>query len=254
MAIGWSRKREMADKRETHNGEAGREPRAARLFRAFFPLLIVLWVLLVLYPNPLRLAVSVQRLASPQVDPIAVESLAASLPSDPAAIEEAVLESVPYRYDWRVYGMPWYFPTVDEVLQNGGGDCKARAIVLASILEAKGIPYQINSSPTHVWVHYDGKVDNSLENAGAGFYEVDPQTGSKSLRFPKTSITYFVVTFWEGFWPPMPDLRKVLLAGGLVLLVVTRVTWTRRASFVKSGFPKRDERHLCPVCEESRST
>ena len=251
----------MAYRNGASKDGVSRRLRAARLFRAFFPLLIVLWVLLVLYPNPLRLAVSVQRLAGPQVDPVAVESLAASLPSDPVAIEEAVLEIVPYRYDWRVYGMPWYFPTVDEVLKNGEGDCKARAIVLASIFEAKGIPYQINSSPTHVWVNYDGKVDNSLENAGSGFYEVDPQTGAKSLRFPRTSITYFIVTFWEGFWPPMPDVRKVLFAGGLVLLVAIRVMWPRTGRQARSGLPRRaasqplidrTEEHQRPSQEESR--
>jgi transglutaminase-like putative cysteine protease len=152
----------MANEREAPKHEVRREPRAVRVFRTCFPLLVVLWALLVLYPNPLRLAASVRRLANPGVDPVAVESLAASLPSDPAAIERAVLETLPYRYDWRVYGMPWYFPTVGEALENGEGDCKARAIVLASVLEAKGIPYRIDSSPTHVWVDYDGKVDNFL--------------------------------------------------------------------------------------------
>lgn len=244
----------MFGKREMTSGEARREVRAARLFRTFFPLLIVLWVLLVLYPNPLRLGASVQRLASPRVNPDAVESLAASLPSEPAAIEEAVLESLPYSYDWEVYAMPWYFPTVEEVLKNGQGDCKARAIVLASILEAKGIPYQINSSPTHVWVYYDGKVDSSTENAEVGFYEVDPQTGARSLRFPRTSITYVMATSWEGFWPPMPILRKVLLISGLLVLVAMRVIWPRRAGLVKGGSKVRDEKHPCAPCEESQST
>jgi transglutaminase-like putative cysteine protease len=217
----------MANEREAPKHEVRREPRAVRVFRTCFPLLVVLWALLVLYPNPLRLAASVRRLANPGVDPVAVESLAASLPSDPAAIERAVLETLPYRYDWRVYGMPWYFPTVGEALENGEGDCKARAIVLASVLEAKGIPYRIDSSTTHVWVDYDGKVDNSLENPGAGFYEVDPQTGAKSLHLPKISITEVMGTFWEGFWPPMPVVRKLLLVSGLAILVAIRVIWPR---------------------------
>jgi hypothetical protein len=245
----------MARRNRTPKDRARRRSRAAGIFCAFFPVLVVLWVLLVLYPNPLRLAASVQRLAGPEVDPVAVESLAASLPSDPAAIEGAVLESVPYRYDWRVYGMPWYFPTVDEVLKNGQGDCKARAIVLASVLEAKGIPYRINSSPTHVWVDYDGKVEDELENSGAGFYEVDPQTGAKSLHIPKISVTEVMGTGWRGFWPPMPIARKALLISGLVILLAIRVMWPRRADVVKSGWPKeRDEKHLCQPGQESQST
>ncbi len=217
----------MATKRETPKHEVRREPRAVRVFRTCFPLLIALWALLVLYPNPLRLAASVRRLANPGVDPVAVESLAASLPSDPAAIERAVLETLPYHYDWEVYGIPWYFPTVDEALGNGEGDCKARAIVLASVLEAKGIPYRIDSSPTHVWVDYDGKVGNSLENPGAGFYEVNPQTGAKAFHLPKISITEVMGTFWEGFWPPMPVARKALLISGLAILVAIRVIWRK---------------------------
>jgi hypothetical protein len=203
--------------------ESGRKMRAARAFRACLPLLIVLWVFLVLYLNPLRLVVSLQRLANPRVDPAAVETLAAGLPSDPAAIEKAVLDSVPYRYDWEVYAMPWYFPTVDEVLKKGQGDCKARAIVLASVLEAKGIPYRINSSPMHVWVDYDGKAENTLENSQAGLYEVDPQTGARSLHLPHVSLTEFLGTVWDGFWPPMPTARKVLLVTGPVILLAIGV-------------------------------
>jgi hypothetical protein len=217
----------MANKCKAPKHEVRREPRAFRVFRKCFPLLIVLWALLVLYPNPLRLAASARRLANPGVDPVAVESLAASLPSDPVVIENAVLAMIPYHYDWKVYGMPWYFPTVGEALENGEGDCKARAIVLASVLESKGIPYRIDSSPTHVWVDYDGKVGNSLENPGAGFYEVNPQTGAKSFRFPSISITEVAGTFWQGFWPPMPVARKALLVSGLAILVAIRVIWPR---------------------------
>jgi hypothetical protein len=209
------------------NMKGATRPRGLRVFCLCFPLLVIAWVLLVLYPNPANLVTSVVRLAAPTVDAAAVEPLADSLPSDPATIEKWVLQNIPYHYDWQVYGMPWYCPTIDEVLDSGTGDCKARAIVLASILEAKGIPYQINVSPTHVWVHYDGKVDNSIENAGAGFYEVDPETGSKTVHFPEARITYFVVTFWDGFWDPMPLTRKIILISGLVILFAVRLAWPR---------------------------
>ena len=228
----------MANKRETPEHQVRRESRAARVFSACFPALVVFWVLLVLYPNPLKLAASARRLANPNVDPIAVEALAASLPSDPVVIENAVLAMVPYHYDWEVYGMPWYFPAVGEALENGEGDCKARAIVLASVLEAKGIPYRIDSSPTHVWVDYDGKVGNSLESPGAGFYEVNPQTGAKSLHLPKISITEVMGTFWQGFWPPMPVARKALLISGLVILVAIRVIWPRMGKPATGDLPQ----------------
>ncbi len=56
-------------------------------------------------------------------------------------IEAYVLDrQVPYAYDWQSAGVPWYFPTAAEALRAGRGDCESRALVLASILTAKGIP------------------------------------------------------------------------------------------------------------------
>ena len=251
----------MAQEPRPPKDGVSRRSRAVGIFRAFFPMLVALWILLVLYPNPLRLAASVQRLADPRVDPGSVQTLAESLPSEPAAIEKAVLDSVPYYYDWEVYAMPWYFPTVDEVLEKGRGDCKARAIVLASVFEAKGIPYRINSSPMHVWVDYDGKVGDELENSGAGFYEVDPQTGARSLDVPKISVTEVMAAAWQGFWPPMPMVRKVLLVSGLVILVSVRAMWPGTGRLARHSPPRRaasqplidrPEENQRPSQEESR--
>lgn len=207
---------------------ASARQRALRTFRICFPALLPLWVLLVLYPNPLKLAVSLHRLASPRVDPGAVASLAAALPQEPAEIEAAVLEALPYRYDWEAYSMPWYYPTVTEALEKGQGDCKARAIVLASVLEARGIPYRLNSSPTHIWVDYPGKQENAAENPDVGFYQVDPETGDRSFRFPRVDVAGSFRVFWRGFWSPMPVLRKALLLLGPAVLISLRVLWPRR--------------------------
>jgi hypothetical protein len=78
---------------ESSRGERGNlkeaaRPRAMKVFCRFFPLLLVLWVLLVLYPNPLSLATSVRRLATPSVDPAAMESLAKTTPQPFPTIEE----------------------------------------------------------------------------------------------------------------------------------------------------------------------
>ena len=249
----------MAQEPRPPKDGVSRRSRAVGIFRAFFPILVALWILLVLYPNPLRLAASVQRLADPRVDPGSVQTLAESLPSEPTAIEKAVLDSVPYYYDWEVYAMPWYFPTVDEVLEKGRGDCKARAIVLASVFEAKGIPYRIKSSPMHVWVDYDGKGENTIENPEAGFYEVEPQTGARSLRLPGIDLAEFTDAFWQGFWPPMPMARKMLLVSGLVMLLSLRVMSPRTGRLARSGLPRcaasqplidRAEEHRRPSQEE----
>ena len=199
------------------------KPSMGTAFRRYFPLLVLLWILLVLYPNPLNLIVSLQRAFNPNIDPVSVESLSRELPSDPAAIEDAVLQQLPYSYDWESYGMPWYVPTVEEVLERGEGDCKARTLVLASLFEAKGIPYRISCSPIHMWVEYEGKKETAIENPEVKFYQQDPETGERSFQLPEIPFSDVVHSFWGGFWDPMPGVRKALLLFGLPALIRLRL-------------------------------
>jgi len=196
---------------------------ARKVFRRYFPLIFILWIIFVLYPNPLNFIISVQRLRNFDADPSAVEFMLNDFPSDPVAIEKAVLARIPYRHDWEVYNMPWYCPTVDEVLERGTGDCKSRALVLASVLEAKNIPYQINLSPTHVWVNYESKQETSIENDEVEFYEYNPETGERSFQIPRIAISKVMNAFWGSFWDPMPDSRRALLISGLLALIAARV-------------------------------
>ncbi len=194
-----------------------------KAFRRYFPLIFILWIVFVLYPNPLKLIISIQRVLNFDADPGAVEFMVNDFPSDPVAIERAVLTKIPYRYDWEIYSMPWYCPTIEEILERGEGDCKARALVLASVLEAKNIPYQVHSSPTHIWVEYENKQETSIENAQVEFYQYDPETGERRFRIPDINLSEIMDPFWGAFWDPMPDGRKALLISGLVALVATRV-------------------------------
>lgn len=201
----------------------GRKIAGKRVFRRYFPLFIILWILVVLYPNPLNIIISIQRAAHLRVDPGAVEVMLDDLPSDPVAVEKAVLARIPYGYDWEVYGMPWYFPTVQEVLERERGDCKGRALVLASVLEAKGIPYRVNMSPMHIWVEYESKVETPIENPDVMFYERDPQTGETQFQVPRIKLIEVMDAAWQGFWPVMPLDRKILLVSGLLALIAVRV-------------------------------
>jgi len=203
------------------------------LRRLVFPVLVILWIWLVLYPNPANLVFSVQRIFDPNVDPEAAAPLAAQMPPDPEAIEEAVLEIVPYSYDWQTYGMPWYCPTVEQILDKGKGDCKARALLLASLLEAKGIPYTLNYSPVHVWVHYESKQPTVSENDQVSFYTQDPETGERSWHMPSIPFRAIWDEFCDDLWWPMPVARKVLLFIGLILLVWLRIrhwNWVKGVS------------------------
>jgi hypothetical protein len=194
-----------------------------RVFRRYFPLIFILWILFVLYPNPLNLIISIQRVFNFDADPGAVEFILNDFSSDPAAIEKEVLDRIPYRYDWELYSMPWYCPTVGEVLERGEGDCKARALVFASVLEAKSIPYQIHSSPMHVWVEYENKQETSMENAQVEFYQYDPETGERYFQVPDIGLGRLMDYSQRQFWNPMPDGRKALLISGLSALIAARV-------------------------------
>jgi len=177
----------------------------------------------VLYPNPLNLISSIQRVFNFDADPGAVEFMLNDFPSDPVGIEQAVLARIPYRHDWELYGMPWYCPTIEKVLERGEGDCKARALVLASVLKAKNIPYQVNYSPIHVWVDYEGKQETSIENAQVNFSTRDPETGERRFQIPKISPGKLMDSWQQQFWTPMPDGRKALLISGLLALIAARV-------------------------------
>jgi len=192
--------------------------------------LIGLWVLLVLYPNPFNIPVSVYRVFNLDVDPVAVEPLLDGLPSEPAAIEAEILRRIPYRYDWEVHGMPWYFPRTEKVVERREGDCKARAVVLASVFERLDIPYRINSSFVHVWVEYDNKAETAFENPRAKFYQQDPETGRRWFQLPEIDWKLWFDSTVEGLWTVMPVVRKVLLLLGVALIVAGRVVLRRNTS------------------------
>ena len=187
-------------------------------------LLLVLWTLFVLYPNPRLLGVSISRAWSPPVQPEAVRALAATLPDDPRAVEAYVNDHlISYAVPWQTHGVPWYFPTVAEALERGAGDCQARAIVLASILRAKGIPARLVGSLDHLWVDYPGKHDNAIENDAIAL-ATQQDDGRYELRWPR------LVEWrksWEieraYFWDPAPGWRVARLVAGWLLIARLRL-------------------------------
>jgi transglutaminase-like putative cysteine protease len=217
------------------DGLESSEKVSRKMFRRYFPLIFILWILLVLYPNPLNLIISIQRVLNFDADPGAVEFMLNDLPSDPVDIEKAVLARIHYYYDWEVYSMPWYCPTIEQVLERGEGDCKARALVLASVLEAKNITYQVRSSPMHIWVDYEGKNETSMENTQVEFYQYDPETGKRQFRIPHIDLSEVMDYFWQAFWDPMPDVRKALLISGLLALIAARVILRKKKTAWQAG-------------------
>lgn len=180
--------------------------------------LALLWLFVVLYPDPGVLWRAVHNLRELPIDAAAAASLAEGLPDDPVRIERIVLDTiVPYGYDWEVSGVPWYFPTTGEVLAVGRGDCESRALVLASILEAKGIPHRLVMSLDHIWVDYPGKQENALENDALAIAGQDEDGGFAfgwPDEFDPIAELDDQVTI---LWGPMPLWRKTLLFLGTLL-------------------------------------
>jgi hypothetical protein len=186
------------------------------------------WLLVVLYPDPSLLLRSIANIRHPNIDAAAVQGIAASLPNDPRLIEQAVLTSiVPYASDWQVDSVPWYFPNTSEALASKKGDCESRALILASILKAKGIPFQFLMSFDHIWVQYPGKVTNPLENENAIL--VQRVNGHLLWHWPANfSLRAELLAQIDMYWTPMPTPRRLLLFGGLLLLLLVNPLVMRR--------------------------
>ncbi len=200
-----------------------------RFPRSLLVFLALSWVLVMLYPDPGVLVRSVRNTLRPRVEPQAAAALARTLPDDPRAIEAYVLDQqVPYAYDWQSAGVPWYFPTASEALRAGRGDCESRAIVLASLLTAKGIPNELRMSFDHIWVDYPGKVANAMENAAVQF--AGRQDGRFFLHWPADfHLRQEVADQVAIHWTPAPRWRLLLLALGLTLIPLWNVLSRRLA-------------------------
>jgi hypothetical protein len=194
-----------------------------RISRKLRLLVALVFVFFVLYPNPLVLVRSIEHISHPVIDPQAVAALARTLPNDPRLIEQAVLTRVvPYAYDWQTAGVPWYFPTTREALAQGRGDCESRAVVLASILAYKHIPYTLRMSFDHIWVDYPGHVATALENPGVQL--AVRQHGHFVFRWPKDfHLGAEANAQIADYWTPMPLGRQALLLGGLLAIVFLNV-------------------------------
>ncbi len=183
-------------------------------------LLVLLWILVVLYPHPLVLVATLERTISPPVDANAVRDIAPSLPDDPNAIHDLVLTKlVPYDLDWNIYGVPWYFPSAGEVARDRRGDCESQAVMLASLLEAKGIPYQLKMSFDHIWVDFEQKRPEEMESDAVAFASREGE-GYRIALPKKFDLNHFLTVQADARWHPMPGERKLLLVVGLLVIVM----------------------------------
>jgi hypothetical protein len=109
-----------------------------------------------------------------------------------------------------------------EALAQGRGDCESRAVVLASILAYKHIPYSLHMSIDHIWVDYPGHVNTALENPGVQI--AVREHGHYVFHWPKDfHLGAEVNAQIAVYWTPMPLGRKLLLFGGLAAIALINV-------------------------------
>ncbi len=174
----------------------------------------LIWSLYVFYPNPTDLAKSIHRVFNPPISPADFDHLFVKIENDPSSIELAVKDTFPYQYDWVTYNKPWYFPTPQEIIKKGKGDCKTRLLVLASVLEARKIPYSMSASPTHVWINYEGRSFARNELPEMQIMSVN-EYGKRVVTVPKVKWKRSARLFKEGFWDYMPNEKKTLFLIGV---------------------------------------
>jgi hypothetical protein len=186
---------------------------------------LLLWTWLVCYPNPLVFVRNFLRYAHFPTDPSIIDRVPFPVPHAPQRIEAAVRAGVRYEFDWRQYGVPWYVPTPREVIRTCRGDCESRAVVLASLLEARGIPYRLQASPVHIWVEYAGKQPNADENSALALMR--REHGRYHFRLPNLlRLRDDCLMQKEALWDVMPASRKLALLSGWALLLA--LAWHRR--------------------------
>ena len=134
---------------------------------------------------------------------------------------------VEYEYDWKNYGVPDYISTPREAVSRRSGDCEDRAIVLASLLEAKNIPYDLRASLVHFWVDYPGKKASQSESENVAF--IGKVDGKYRLKFPDFGQwRRYLAVGKKGGWDVMPTHRKTLMLSGWVLILFSGHLWSRR--------------------------
>lgn len=180
--------------------------------------LVAMWVGAVVYPDPRPFFNSISRLRNPPVNAEAAAQMASALLDDYKAVEAYVKAYVPWMPAWTVYGLPWYFPTVPEVIADQAGDCQAQTVLMASILEAKGMPYILRYSFDHVWVDYPGKEVTALEDPATSFVSDEGEGWSAGLpeKFPVWTILKTRVAY---HWTPMPSVQKLLIILGAAAII-----------------------------------
>jgi len=179
----------------------------------------LVWSFLSCYPNPAVFSRNLSRYRHLPIDPDLEQRMEWDLPAQPANIELFVDSLLVPTPDWRLYRVPWYVPTPTEAVVVLHGDCEAKALVLASLLEAKGLAYEVRASFNHIWIDYPGRQPRPGESQEIAYLQGTPDR--LRLRWPsQVAWRDFLSAQHEQLWQAMPLARKALWLTGLLWLAL----------------------------------
>ncbi|UCC67439.1 MAG: hypothetical protein JSV79_09925 [Armatimonadota bacterium] len=180
-----------------------------------FVLAAAAWTLLSCYPNPWVLVQNLARYRRLPIDPRIEGKMGWQLLPDPGQIELFVDSLLVPTADWPLYRVPWYVPTAAEAARASHGDCEAKAVLLASLLAGKELPYEIRASFSHIWVDYPGRRARPGEAKNLAYLQGEP--GRLRARWPAEVPWREVLAVQrEQLWEAMPLGRKALWLLGLL--------------------------------------
>lgn len=138
-------------------------------------------------------------------------------------VEKFVYDHVKYEWDWNIWGMADYMPTVGEMFEqarNNGGqmleDCDGRAVMAASILRRMGYDAQLATDLRHVWV-----VTPEQELMGPGGEKTAVTTSQGTKVNVVTAATNIPISLSFGI-AVFPFWRELVIAMTAVLLMAFR--------------------------------
>lgn len=210
-------------------------------------LILALVALLVLYPNPALLVRHVGHVrtldALPDPDDPALAQVAARFdafladgqladPQDPGllrAVQDFVHQEVPYQWDWQVWGVADYVPTLAEVIAGDAEDCDGRAVLATALLRTRNVNAQIVGDPRHYWVRTP--AGDTMNPLGDPAFTADEQgihvrwsgmlrLGSLAFAisvFPLVRELIILVTLWLLLLPPAVGAKRAGIAAALFL-------------------------------------
>lgn len=245
----------MPQNRNQSTPPIGRRPDARRRWYLRIPLKLLIFAgiaFAVLYPHPARLARHLHRLRqldavidpdAPHVAALETMLLEWAAATDPEMnldqlrsdshraqrlVERFIYEKVQYAWDWELWGVVDYFPSIEEIFEKAGDgplreDCDGRALLAASLMRRFGFEATLAADLRHMWVETpQGAFMSPGETKTIAFDEHGSHIsyGTLLANLP-SSLTFGIAVF--------PLMREMILLLAAWVLMLDRRTTPARA-------------------------